>query len=262
MYIASKLLWTLGLVLGVWAQQIRLQQPYEEWPLTSDLVVRDTLQGYYENMVDDVIGGYNEQLLVWLVHSMNTVQLNTIIKTQASLLGLDHASGACLMKMPGIIAKHVNRISNIVLSTIDPTVDHFLPVLGPRDATTEELETAFTSLNQVVGHHLLQSIDNYDLLMQVTQDMETCEEQYEDEDDDMDSDAASLDLLTDSDIWSWLSHRLPGFLFQKKHPQPPLETAFLDDYLTTIKDQIWVELDARVPDLITTIQADLLEDDF
>ncbi|KAF7724958.1 hypothetical protein EC973_000539 [Apophysomyces ossiformis] len=262
MYMFFKLLWTFGLVLGVWTQPIRLQtaetQSYEEWPLTSDFVVRDTLQGYYENVVDDVIGGYNEQLLIGLVHSMNTQALKTTIQRQATLLGLHHASDACLVKMPGIIARHVNRIHHLVLAAIDPAIEHYLPKLSPTDTTTEELESAFASLNQAMGDHFIRKMEYYNLRGQVVQDMEQCEEEYDVEEDLVDPEPSS----SMAEMWSWLSHRLPAMIFGQKQPEPPMSNnPLLEDYLETVRSQLWVELDDRIPDLVTTIQTDILDQD-
>ena len=60
-------------------------QPQEEWPLSNAVMVRDTIEGFYETVVDDVLSAHTEDLLVMLTHSPRTRKLK-LLQSQATTL--------------------------------------------------------------------------------------------------------------------------------------------------------------------------------
>lgn len=53
------------------------------WTVTDMALMRDTIEGFYETVVDDVMSAHTEELLVMLLHSPRSKKVQ-MLRTQAS----------------------------------------------------------------------------------------------------------------------------------------------------------------------------------
>ena len=70
------------------AAPLKLQQQQEDqddWPLSNAVMIRDTIEGFYETVVDDVLSAHTEDLLVMLTHSPRNKKLK-LLQAQATTL--------------------------------------------------------------------------------------------------------------------------------------------------------------------------------
>ncbi|KAI9496013.1 hypothetical protein BDB00DRAFT_811393 [Zychaea mexicana] len=66
-------------------QQQQQQQQQDDWPLSNAVMIRDTIEGFYETVVDDVLSAHTEDLLVMLTHSPRTKK-SKLLQSQATTL--------------------------------------------------------------------------------------------------------------------------------------------------------------------------------
>ncbi|KAI9022198.1 hypothetical protein CLU79DRAFT_751613 [Phycomyces nitens] len=244
-----------------------------EWPMTPEYVIRDDVQAYYENTVDEVLSVRSEDILNWLATTVNSRAIEKTLRPQAQLLGLTDVHDSCLTMMPGFVAKHINQINTRLYAAVEPSVNEFLPQLWPDYAQTNqmtksdaktirpEISSSLYSLNQAIGSRLMDITTEYNLSEKIVQDMNVCNAHSQTE-------AASTDL------WMYVS-KLMAFprLFRDQIPNPRLSGesrlgssfddtengSFIDIHLKSVYSSLWFEFDNRMNDLFSTIQRDLVD---
>lgn len=65
---------------------IEIQEPSIGMPLTKAVMVKEDIQTFYENLLDEVISAHSEEFLLSLTHSMTLEKVNALYRPQATLL--------------------------------------------------------------------------------------------------------------------------------------------------------------------------------
>ncbi|KAL0078636.1 hypothetical protein J3Q64DRAFT_1851960 [Phycomyces blakesleeanus] len=244
-----------------------------EWPMTPEYVIRDDIQAYYENTVDEVLSVRSEDILNWLATTVNSHSTEQTLRPQAKLMGLDDVHDACLTMMPGFVAKHINQINTRLYAAVEPSVNEFLPQLWPDYAQTNqmtdldaktihpEIASSLYSLNQAIGSRLMEITTEYNLSEKIVDDMNLCN-------------AHSQTETASTDLWMYVA-KLMAFprLFRDQLPNPRLAEesrlassfsdtnngSFIDIHLKSVYSSLWFEFDNRMNDLFSTIQRDLVD---
>ncbi|KAG0175421.1 hypothetical protein DFQ28_000051 [Apophysomyces sp. BC1034] len=226
-------------VTYAWTTQIE-PSLVEDWPLTVN--IRDTIEGYYENIVDEVLSTNSEVFLLDLTH-MRSIQSGRL-RLEASQLGLKNVNDDCLFKMPGIIAQNVHQLNEQVFGSIDGLVSTYLPLLLPRQLSTlddRRLDELLQSINQAMVFELIQKMQNYELSSRIIHEMKLCQT------------GAVTDNKFASQVQRWLAFAGPKSIV-------PKGTSAVDRFSQTTRLHLTSALHARLSDLQSLISEDLRDE--
>ncbi|KAI8384831.1 uncharacterized protein BYT42DRAFT_603796 [Radiomyces spectabilis] len=263
--------------LPVGARQQTVQSIEDDWPLTSEFAVRDNIQTYYENIVDDVLSTQSEDLLLGLSRSLrDRQQLTKLLGPQAARLGFVSMHETCMMKMPGFIASRLNELNNRIFTSVDPAVSEWLPVRWPegdhpevvlgtlreRDEWSEqnELVSSLQSLKQDIQQSLWQVMDQYALHQQIAKDIQTCQQEREASTSDS---HASHRLSWFTNLGQWFGNRdtTPKEERDLSDVSSSEASDMLQVYIDAIRIELASEFDDRIDTLVSNIYTDLLFED-
>ncbi|KAI9251414.1 hypothetical protein BDA99DRAFT_608106 [Phascolomyces articulosus] len=258
--------------------KLQQQQEQDDWPLSNAVMMRDTIEGFYETVVDDVLSAHTEDLLVMLTHSPRNKKLK-LLQSQATTLRGSPLQDGCLVKMPGYIGNQLHQLNARVFGAIRGIVGEALPAVWPDyDAlestmmTTEspppvpqhQVASALYSLNLAVGHRLTQVFEDFDLLDRLRHDLAACDQAIADTvQEDSTLTMKSTTKMTMTDYIINTGHRFIHRLFWTRGcGKFDNDTRFLETWLRTARADLRSELESRVGDLIMTIYNDLYNEEF
>ncbi|KAI9299538.1 hypothetical protein BJ944DRAFT_274150 [Cunninghamella echinulata] len=181
-------LFLLPLVICLPLQQ---QQQPTELSTTNQMILYDDIQGYYENILDEIISTQSEDLLVRLSNAKNDMdQLTSLLQPQANALlssssfsSSNTLNPTCLQRMPSMIAHQLHDIHSEMMSSVEPSLQsvfsrHFdFSKKELNDMTPEEFYTQLKALHQELSHQLLSLFKHQPLEKELTQALIQCEQQ-------------------------------------------------------------------------------------
>ncbi|KAF7728816.1 hypothetical protein EC973_005442 [Apophysomyces ossiformis] len=212
----------------------------EECPLTT--TIRDAVEGYYENIVDEILSTNSETFLLDLTH-MRSIQSGRL-RSVASQLNLENLNDACLLEMPAIIAKNVQQLNEQVYDSVNVLLDRYLPLLLPRYVSKLDnirLNELLLSLNKVVVYELNETIENYKLTSRITQEMNACQT------------SARTAVKFTSQLHQW-------FVFSGPNSVAPTGQGAIDKFLQITRLGLASALRARIEDLQNLISQELQDE--
>ncbi|KAI7880913.1 hypothetical protein K492DRAFT_177513 [Lichtheimia hyalospora FSU 10163] len=249
----------------------------------NDLVmIRDTIEGFYETIVDEVLSTHTENLLMQLTHSSAGRRMH-LLQSQAMRLSDGPIPGTCVAKLGSNIGRRIHEQNALVFGSIQTVVSETLPAVWPDYPTNgmgrhrmvnqqqqlleqddaiddssmvaqHEVASALYSLNMAVSHHLLNVYDKFDLENELRQDLADCVEQQQQQH------IKQLEQEEDEGIIAYLtglaSRTLQRFV-QLNHGCPG--AAFLESHMQAVRTDLQTELEARVGDLVTILYNDLYD---
>ncbi|CAO3598653.1 unnamed protein product [Absidia cylindrospora] len=250
-------------------QQGFLKDDHQVTTSTLNLVVHDDIQTYYENIVDEIISTRSEDVLMKLAHSMNNDEsLESLLQPQAVTL-LDHpVQGACLARMPGMIAQQLHRLHTKVLDAIEPTVDTLLQTY-PLAITElddgqqlQQMQQQLVLLNNAMDQHVMQILKQAHLEHKVALQLAVCENQL-----DSTPPRRSLWLLL-KNIWLNAAKSSSNEKEQQQDVSPynhdslfVSSPSLLSSLLDTFADNLHLEFKGRLVDLYTTLRSDVFDEE-
>ncbi|KAI7853142.1 hypothetical protein BDC45DRAFT_570301 [Circinella umbellata] len=264
--------------------QQQQQQDQDDWPLSNAVMIRDTIEGFYETVVDDVLSAHTEDLLVMLTHSPRNKKLKLLQAQATTLRDGSSLQDACLAKMPGYIGNQLHQLNARVFGAIRGIVGEALPAVWPNydalEATMMSTEapppvpqhqvaTALYSLNLAVGHRLTQVFEDFDLLDRLRNDLSACDQSIA---DSIQEDTTITTITTTSTMTTTkmtmtdyivnAGHRFIHRLFWTRGcGKFDNDTRFLETWLRSARADLRSELETRVGDLIMTIYNDLYNEE-
>lgn len=173
-----------------------------------------------------------------------------------------HYIDACIARLPQYIGYHIHEQTRHVAQVVTPAVEESLMALWPEyhvagalPTAQHEISSMLYSVNLAVGDQLHQSLDAFDILGRVRNDLGTCQQ----------SSTPSLQQRKDSilklcftNLRCMLRHLLAGGTSDQDHDEHLLES-----YSQAMKTDLRSELEGRVGELVMTVFDDLYaeEDD-
>ncbi|CAO3596195.1 unnamed protein product [Absidia cylindrospora] len=190
--LVSTLLLMVPMALCAPIQQWSVKNKYDDAKIsisTINLMIHDDIQGYYENILDEVISTHNEDVLVQLAHSMNDQHsLERLLQPQAIAILHHPVQETCLTRMPGLIAQHLHHLHTKLLDRIEPTIDTLLKShslllteqqehddLPARHQQDMDMMEKLTLLNKAVDQHVMQIFNQARLEHKLALDLSACE---------------------------------------------------------------------------------------
>ncbi|KAI8370562.1 uncharacterized protein BYT42DRAFT_617105 [Radiomyces spectabilis] len=254
------------LVFSVLGRQLVFVE--ENWPLATEFAIRDDIQSYYENIVDEVLSTYSEVLLLEMQYnSYRHGKRTPYFQEQATLIGLSHANEKCVLKLPAYVGQHLYEMNNHVFSQVEPIVDGFIATLWPTHIDIKpgeplpenEVASFVHSLNEAVTFHILKTIRDYDITAHVMHAMKQCDVIKSATDDSHSSCRHSrwinyLKSLIPS------SSRLGAYFSPPPTSMPSSQKPALTTYLETVATELRQGFDNELESLTDKIQQDLIEE--
>jgi hypothetical protein len=83
---------------------IEIQEPSIGVPLTKSVMVKEDIQTFYENLLDEVISSHSEEFLLSMTHSMTLEKMDALYRPHATLLlgSSDPIHGKIIFSIPAV----------------------------------------------------------------------------------------------------------------------------------------------------------------
>lgn len=172
-----------------------------------------------------------------------------------------HLSDACVARLPEYIGRHIHEQTRHVAQAVTPAVEESLIALWPEYHLVGALPTAqhqissiLYSVNIAVGDQLHQTLDAFDILGRVRNDLETCQQQPSTP--VLQQRNNSILKLCFTNVRCMLRRLLaaePSDQVDGEH--------LLDTYSVAMKADLRSELEGRVGELVMTVFDDLYAED-
>ncbi|CAO3656059.1 unnamed protein product [Mucor hiemalis] len=271
-------LFALFLVVSVQGLQINFNSyseinRYEE--MASAMMVKDTAQGHYESIIDDILSQHNEGLLTEMsIVIKDTQQMYEVMRPQAEVLyGLEHASelqDVCVAQMPGMIANQIHELSNEIYTSVDSTVTQFWKTTDQayrqflldainngldEQEVMDELTDALEILNMDITDRITQTVDQFQMLLKLKQALVTCQSVFSADNNQELKEATDNETPLSEKIWHAV---LVSFSLSNPKMEVNLEqSGFMGKYIRELKSDIQSEMYSRVYELARSIYEDL-----
>ncbi|CAO3639080.1 unnamed protein product [Cunninghamella echinulata] len=246
----------LVICLPLQQQQQQQQQQPTELSTTNQMILYDDIQGYYENILDEIISTQSEDLLVRLSNAKNDMdQLTSLLQPQANALLSSSSSSSsfsssssntlnpiCLQRMPSMIAHQLHDIHSEMMSSVEPSLQsvfsrHFdFSKKELNNMTPEEFYSQLKALHQDLSYQLLSLFKHQPLEKELTQALIQCEQQQQVNNQLHDEKKKNL-----PDVWSflrgWLNNGFSTTLASEKKQRKVKMMAELNNKMIK-KDQL------------------------
>lgn len=264
------------------AQKLHQQPAF--WSAQADLI-RSAVEDHYSSMIDDVLSTHAEDLLLKLTHA-SRCQRRRLLQSQANALSsgtfshgmythslpqplvayitnltLLHSLDACVARLPEYIGHHIHEQTRHVAQAVTPAVEESLIALWPEYHLVGALPTAqhqissvLYSVNLAVGDQLHRTLDAFDILGRVRNDLETCQQSSTPV---LQQRNSSILKLCFTNVRCMLRRLLAAGSTSDQDDGEHL----LDTYSEAMKADLRSELEGRVGELVMTVFDDLYAED-
>ncbi|KAI9314472.1 hypothetical protein BX666DRAFT_1879521 [Dichotomocladium elegans] len=226
-------------------------------------ILRETIEDFYESVVDEVLSTRTENLLGKLTHSPTGHKFQ-LLQLQASRLSDEPLHGSCLAKFSGFIGTEVHQQNAHVYDSVHAAVTDALEALWPEldlfKVTEEkdlpliakhEVASVLYSLNLAVTHRLTQVYDEFSLLDKLSLDLKACEDEAAKDPVVVVHASSFLDNITN------YAQRITVSIAQRIGYQR--DTRFVESHLGAVRQELQSELDSRVGDLVISVYNELYD---
>ncbi|KAJ8656870.1 hypothetical protein O0I10_007467 [Lichtheimia ornata] len=240
------------------AQKLHQQPAF--WSAQADLI-RSAVEDHYSSMIDDVLSTHAEDLLLKLTHA-SRCQRRRLLQSQANALSSGTFShDACVARLPEYIGHHIHEQTRHVAQAVTPAVEESLIALWPEYHLVGALPTAqhqissvLYSVNLAVGDQLHRTLDAFDILGRVRNDLETCQQSSTPV---LQQRNSSILKLCFTNVRCMLRRLLAAGSTSDQDDGEHL----LDTYSEAMKADLRSELEGRVGELVMTVFDDLYAED-
>ncbi|KAI9320129.1 hypothetical protein BX666DRAFT_1919450 [Dichotomocladium elegans] len=256
------------------SEDFRIQhQEQPEWDARAD-VIRDTVETFYRTVVDDVLSTHTEDLLVRLTQTPRPKRL-PLLRSQSQSLGngkMEHTkfiliclfADACIAKLPSFIGHQIRQQHNRVIEILPSTVDEALTAVWPEyrlagviPIAQFQVASMSYSINLAVSHRLRQTIETFNLLDRLYEDLAMCESSFSSTAEDHQSSSIAP---SNNNYVAYIANF--GYRLWHRFAQTEeTDERFLQTYLLAIKADLRSELEARVGEMVMAIYGDLYSRD-
>ncbi|KAI8341021.1 hypothetical protein BC941DRAFT_449507 [Chlamydoabsidia padenii] len=238
-------------------------------------MVHDDIQGYYENIIDEVLSIHSEDVLVQMAHSMNDQQsLEHLLQPQAIALLHHPVQETCLSRMPGMIAHHLHRLHTTLLDTIEPTLYTLIQTQPIEITNQQDTLHHLAQLNNAMDQQVMRVLNQERLEHKVAMDLSVCDIQQ--------NQVLATTFTHRRSLWSVLknlwkqaaSSRRPGRMIAEDARVTDLDhlnaviqddtlfaPSLLQSYLDTVMSSLHMEFNDRLIDLYTVLKTDIFDDE-